>query len=315
MKLLHGLVPLALVACVSTPPEDISVSLALESEDLRNLPVIASGATSLLGLDVPDSHGELDARVTITGADSVTFRSLEFQVQVEGQALDVRMVRQRTPRGDLQGGLTASTIQDGDVLTFHFRARSLNDLVLPEGDGYAAQLALAWEEDTLASARETGTASLDVGDFVAAAFDTGSFALMASPREALEPDAVAGAQVRAAAEITSGLDVDIDAARVQVVYFGTDDVVPGIGLALIDSPAAQVGGAPATTVTPTDVLDVFTSDDPSAAPATYGPAGTVALVGEVTGGKAVVTVELDYTPSDGTAGVTTDVLAYVADVP
>ncbi len=301
--------------CVSTEPEDISVALTLDSENVRNLPVIASGETSLLGLDVPDSHGELAVRVTITGAASVRFRALTFQVDVDGQPLDVRMVRQRTPREPLQSGLTSSAIQDGDVLIFHYRARALNDLALPEGVPYGAGLSLSWDEDTLASIRETGTAVLDVADFVAAAVDTGSFALMPQPREVLEPDAVAGAQMRSAAELTSGLDVDVVDARVQVVYFGVDATIPGIGLALIDSPAVQIGGAPAGTVAPTDVLEVYSSDTPAASPATYDPAGTVALVGDVGGGKAVVTVELDYEPTDGTTGVTTDVIAYVADLP
>lgn len=304
-----------LAGCFSTAEDEISVSLELEAEEVRDLPVLASGATSLLGLDVPDSHGELAVRVNIEGASSVAFRGLELQVQVDGAPLEVRMVRQRTPREDLQAGLTATRIQDGDVLRFHVRARSLNDLALPQGVPYGADLALSWDEDTIETVRETGTAALQVSDFVAAAVDSGTFELLAQPREALEPDATEGAQFRAAAEVSSGLTVEVVAASARVVYFGPEAAVPGIGLALVDAPALQVGGAPAGAVAPDDVLDIYSSSAPAESPAPYTAGGTAAAVGSVASGKALVTLELDYEHTDGTPGVTTQALAFITDLP
>lgn len=312
--LAFALAPLS-SACFGTAADEISVTLELQAEDARDLPAIASGATSLLGLDVPDSHGELSARVTIDGASTVIVRSIEFQVQVDGEPLEVRMVRQRTPRGDLQGGLVGTVIQDGDILVFHYRARALNDLVLPQGMPYGIDLAISWEEDTIGATRETGTAGLRVDDFVAATVNTGSFALLDQPRSVDPPDTVAGAGFQSAAEVTSGLAVTVMDARVQIVYFGVGDELPALGLGLIDSPAAQVNGDPAGEVTPSDTLEIYSSTSPSDSPAPYAASGTVATTGDVTGGKAVVTIELDYEPTDGTAGVQTDLLTYVADIP
>jgi hypothetical protein len=48
--------------CFSSPcdPEpDITVTLSPLSEDVRTLPVLASGGTTLLGTAVPDAHGDI----------------------------------------------------------------------------------------------------------------------------------------------------------------------------------------------------------------------------------------------------------------
>jgi hypothetical protein len=92
-------------------------------------------------------------------------------------------------------------------------------------------------------------------------------------------------------------------------------VVPVLGLALIDQPALQIADVAASQVTPGDILDIYTSTTPTAPAAPNEPAGTAATTGDVSGGKALVTIEIDYTPTDGTAGLTTDALAYVVDVP
>jgi hypothetical protein len=306
---------LLVTGCISTEASRISVRLENTAQDVRDLPVIASGKTSLLGQDVPDSHGEITLVARVEGADHVLLSSLDFTVDIGGEALDLEIERTRIAGADAQTGLVSSTISDGDSIVIDFRAKQLAELVLPQGTPYLAHTTLAWQEDDI-GAVESDTVALDTASQIAAAFDTGSFELRTDrPHEARAPETGAtNAEIRGSVEVTSGLTVDLRATRIRTTYFGVS-TLPTLGLALVDSPAAQIAGASATQVAPTQVLDIYTSSNPTATPAPYAPAGTAAVTGDVSGGKALVTMEIDYEPSDGTGSVTTDVVAFVADVP
>jgi hypothetical protein len=313
MRLVVSSLVLLAFGCFSEEADSITVTLSQDGEEVRTLPVLASGAVSLLDVDVPDSHGSIDFGVHITGATEVELTSLGFAIEVDGAPLDVRITRQHVGDTNVATGPIPSTLHDGDVLTIDFRARQLDDIMLPEGVGYTAALDLGWREVTLETIRQADTASLEVVDTVAATVDAGSFALLSDPAAEVFAPAATGAEFSAAAEITSGLTVDIQAVRARTVYFGTDDTVPGIGLAIHDAVAHQVGGSNAVTVAPGATLDLYSSSDPDGSPAPSGVAGVSASVGDASGGKAVLTIEIDYEPTDGTPGVQTDVLVVATD--
>ncbi|MDP2345655.1 MAG: hypothetical protein Q8O67_32225 [Deltaproteobacteria bacterium] len=301
-------------------PDPITVTLEFSDEDFRDLPAIASGRTSLLGQSVPDSHGEVTALVHVANTDRVEFDELTaFTVQVNDAPLDLEVERVRVNDADAPNGnpLTPVTMSEGDLVIINFSAKQLAEIVQPQGADYVASAEVSWSEAD-AFGGQTGTAPLEVPAIIAATVNAGSFALVGDrPQEAIPPASLgAPAQMKASVEITSGLAVDVSAARVKITFIGLGDaVLPVLGLALIDQPALQIADVAAAQVTPSDILDIYTSTTPTAPAAPNEPAGTAATTGDVAGGKALVTIEIDYTPTDGTAGLTTDALAYVVDVP
>ena len=302
------------MGCIPTS-SPIAVTLAAAPSQVRSLPILASGNTSLLGVDVPDSHAEIVATVHVRGADLVVFGGLAFQVDVASHGLDVDIQRERV-NDQSADGIVPAELREGDLVRVNVRARDLANIAQPEGAAYRAHVVLQWRED-VAVGGQTDQAAVDVDDNVAAAVNAGSFALVSEqPQLAAAPSTSAppAADIRASGHVVSGLDVDVSAARIKATYFGAG-AIPSLGLALVDQPAVQVAGAPAGTIAPSDVVDVYTSSAPTASPAPHAAAGSAAVTGDVGGGKALVTIELDYAPHDGTAGVTTDALAFVADLP
>lgn len=301
-------------------PCPIVVTFEQGEEEFRDLPTLASGRTQLLGQDVPDSHADVSGIVHIECADHVLVDAISFGARVNDADLDIEIERSRNNDVDFDhGNPIGLAVFEGDIIRVHFRARALTEILQPQGAAYSAIYELQWSEDVpLFEAAQTGSARLETDAVVAAAVNTGSFAIDdTAPRSASLPVAATAAQLRASAKITSGLTVDVNDVRMSAVFFGVADLppaLPALGLALVDDPAVQVAGAAATQVAPSDVVDIFTSPDASAEPAVEGASGTAAATGDVSGGKAVVTIEIDYTPSDGTAGLTTDALAFVVDV-
>lgn len=311
-----ALLLVSLASCFSEPADEIHVSLSLAEQDFRSLPVIASGATSLLLTDAPDSHGVIEARVDIEGASEVDFAGLRLVVNVNGAPLDVRIVRQHVGAQDLQAGLTASVLHDGDVVAVEFRARALTQVLQPAGAGYTTRLEVDWREHSLEHLREASTADLDTSEVIATPVNATTFAPRATPAPSAPAPGSTTATFAVAAEVTSGLDVTVQAVRGKITYLGTDDLVPGLALALFSSGvASEVSGQHVGTVGPGDVLELFSSPNAAASPAPRAAAGTAASAGAVAGGKAIIAVEIDYDIDDGTPGVSTDLLYFVADVP
>lgn len=304
------------VGCtVGDGQENIVVTLELTEENFRDLPVVSSGKTSLLGQDVADSHGTVAATVRIDGAEQLVLSGFELAIDVDGAPLEHELVRLRVNESDAGAAFTGTIIADGDVLRADFRATPLDALVQPQGAAYTAALDVSWREEGVFEAVETGVATLEVPSFIAASVNTTTFQLVAGePQAASLALGATSAELRASVEVKNGLTVDVSGARMRATFFGVG-ALPALGLALVDQPALQIDDAAATNVAPAQVLDVYTSTSPTDDGAAEEPAGTAAATGDVSGGKALVTLELDYAPTDGTAGATTDVLSFVADVP
>lgn len=273
-----------------TPEPDIQVTLEKESEDVRSLPILSSGKTRLLSINVPDAHGDERVRVKMVNASSVSVEGLQFTQTIDGVTKSIDLVSQQHNDQDVAPGGTV--LQDG-VLKFQWRMKNLSEYALPAGKAHSGKVTLNWKYQGCRT--QTGVASLDLSGLIKAAVSATHFALADAPEpEASKPDTLAGAKARLAVKSAVGDTlVDIGQAKMTVTYFG-DGLVPALGVGLLgaDHLALQSGGTARTSVGPTEVLEVYTSKNPSANGASYETAGQAATTGTLSSGKALITLEI-----------------------
>ncbi|HEX8820929.1 MAG TPA: hypothetical protein VF794_13460 [Archangium sp.] len=293
------------------PEPDITVTLEPASEDVRSLPVLASGKLSLLGINVPDAHGDERARLKMTNASSVDVTSLRFEELVDGSPRSIELLAQQHNGQKLDAG---GVVTDKGQLRFAWRAKNLAELRLPEAKPHTGRITLNWKYEGCRT--QTGVATLDIPGYVKAVVSTGNLRLVSA--EASRPDVVKGAQVKMALQSSVGdAVVNLKDASFTVTYFGADGLVPGTGLGLV-SPAQvalQSGGAARTQIAVGETLDVFTSREPARSPAIYEPAGTAATIGNVNGGKALITLNVSSEKQSMPGVRQVDTVSELVDVP
>jgi hypothetical protein len=311
---MRSLLVVALLGLASCIPEDcdsVTVSLAPGVEEYRDLPVLASGATSLLGQDIADSHGRVGALVTVSPALEVEITSLTLAVTTDGDALDARIVRQTLDAGD--------ALHDGHDFDFWFRARSLTEILQPVNAAYSALISLGWRRTPIGCSVQEGSTETTVSGLVRTSADAGAFEIDATGTNSVEAPGLTGtSQMYVTLTNVSGVTAALSSVSARVTYLGLDSAlgVPGLGLGLFDGAlATQSGGAHATSVAGAANLAIYSSTDPSADGAPYAAAGTAAALGDVSGGKALVNLTINYELQDGTPSLATDTLVHVVDVP
>lgn len=227
----------ALAGCTGgyCSPESVptQVSIARVAEEVRTLPLLVSGATTIAGQEIPDAHGRLEftldvAHEGLTNAslafDDVQIRSLRLTVEIAGESVPVEVLQveggsggwAREARNSWHGaGVSGSKIVLWWTVDRDQTATPL-DVVLPEGAAYTATVDFDWEHEDCV-ARAAGHVSQPFSDFVQASVNARTFAPLAPPT--LELD---GAEVglRAAYRITSGLDVDVRSVAARAVFLG-----------------------------------------------------------------------------------------------
>lgn len=300
--------------CTSCDPETVqaSVELTLSDEEVRTLPILASGGTRVAGQEIADSHGrlEVDVNVTHRNISRVEVDDLTLEVSVNGTVVPVEVTNVGGGSGWEQADDESWSGQapDGSTLTVHWVVdrddADPEDLVLPEGTPYQATVDFTWSYEGC-SIRAHGTVHQSFDDHVQASVDAQTFRTV--DRHA-EWDAT-GAGFNATYETTSGLVVTVEDVTALAVFHASD-ATPGIGLVTFEEVGWNVSGDPGNTVTPEDRLNVHSSDptDPGGG---YAASGTVApptLMGQP--GLMVLSVTIQYRPDDPTASAETDSFVY-----
>jgi hypothetical protein len=272
------------------PEPDVSVTLEQPVEDVRSLPILSSGKTRLLSVNLPDAHGDDRVRLKMVNASSVVVDGLSFTQTIDGVVRNIELVAQQHNDQDVS---TGGTVVEGGVLRFAWRMKNLAEYVLPVGKSHLGKATLNWRFEGCRA--QTGVASLDISGLVKAAASASHFALADSPApEAYKADTLLGAKARVAVKSAVGESlINIGQAKMTITYFG-DGLVPALGLGLLSSPdlTLQSGGLARTSIGPTEVLEAYSSNNPSANAASYDFDGQAATTGTLSTGKALITLEL-----------------------
>jgi hypothetical protein len=291
------------------PEPDITVALAVASEDVRSLPVIASGKTHLLTADVPDSHGDVKVKLLVQNAKAaVSLSSIEYAQTIAGAAKDIEFTARRKGTADYTGG----PANDADVLQFQWRTKALTDLALPVGAAHSARVTARWEFKGCRI--QSGTASVDVPGLVKAAASATNLKLLTA--EAYQPNPTKGAKVKL--QLRSNVADAVDGLRdlkYSVSYFGSGAVPTlGIGLLTPTNIALQANGQGVTGISAVDTLDVYSSPTPNQPSAPYDFAGQAASTGVLGAGKGLIMFSItSYKASAPTVSVT-DTFAELVDL-
>lgn len=293
------------------PEPDITVSLSPESEEVRALPVLASGKLQLLDTDVWDSHGQVVVGVHPKGVDNVVLDSVSFEQQIGGQTKNIERVRTLLNDVDFTD---ASEASEGTKLGFFWRMKQLAEFGLEEAAAHTSKVTVNWR---YAGCRtQSGTATLDLSGKVKGVSTPKNFVLQTAESGRLETANGPMAKMVLKSAWSNDVVQAIANPSYTVVFF-SEGLPPIIGLGLADKSkiALRVNGMPRRSISSTEQLEVFTSSDASAK-APYDHAGTAAatqaLIG---GGKAVVQLKIESERANSAAGAQQDVITALVDVP
>lgn len=293
-----------------SPEPDLVVTMDQDIEEVRALPILASGKTELLAVQVPDSHGDFTVNLRITNAPYVIVDDFRVDQLIAGQPQDIELIRFRHNDEDLE---KTDQAFNQSKLRFNWRMKQLADYALTEGQQYTSKVTLNWR---YAGCRtQTGVATADVVGTVKSTNTLKNFVLQA--QDAGRIDVLRGpkAKLTLGSNISNDRVQNITAPKYTVVFF--DEGLPptlGLGLAGADNIALQVNGQPRRYIDAADTIEVYTSSNPSVGGAPYDHAGqgasTATLVG---GGKALVKLEIESERANGTSPEA-DVIWTLADV-
>lgn len=294
-----------------TPEPDLTVNLVQAAEDVRALPVLSSGKLSLLGVEVPDSHGDVSVQLSLEGADSISVEDLTFTQSVGGADKDVSLVRVQQGDAEYADGNRA---RNDDRFRFLWRMQELADYVLAEGTAAASTVALNWR---FAGCRtQTGVATVEVPQTVRSANTLKNLVLQSAEAGRLDLAQGPMAKMVVTSNVSNDTLVGVSNENLMVTFF-SEGLPPLIGLGLADAPqiALRVNGMPTSQIAPGQSMEIFTSSR-SSTDAPYDHAGqaasATALVG---GGKALVKLEVSSERASGTAGPQRDIIYSLVDVP
>lgn len=300
--------------CTTCDPETVhaTVELSLADEEVRTLPILASGATRVAGQEIADSHGrlEVDVNVTHRNISRVEVDDLTLEVSVNGTVVPVEVtnVGGGSDWEQADDGSWSGEAPDGSTLTVHWvvdrEQADVADMVLPKGAPYQATVDFAWSYEGC-SIRAHGSVHRSFDDHVQASVDAQTFRTV--DRRA-EWDAT-GAGFNATYRTTSGLVVTVEDVQALAVFHAAD-ATPGVGLVTFEEVAWNVSGDPGNTVTPEDRLHVHSAEaaDPGGGYAASGTVTPPTLMGQP--GLMVLSVTIRYRPDDPTASAETDSFVY-----
>jgi hypothetical protein len=245
------LATLTLSGCgVSCEPTSIAmdVKLALTSEQTRTLPILASGKTSVAGVEIPDSHGVLDWDVSFTDdrVNVVDVQDLRLEISIMGNSVPVQIVKVE--------GMDSSRLYDRDHVRIWWtvdphRATPV-ERALHEGDSYQAKIRFHWSLDGCQYSGDGIAEAVNPG-FVQPSVITTTF----NPTSGAVSTSGANASYEAHASIKNGISTTIQ--KVTAVALGLGDVP---GTVLWTQSTVTVNGLPVSSAAPGD--DVGFSGSP-----------------------------------------------------
>lgn len=311
------LVGLALApGCVRCDPKtvDATVDLALAEEEVRTLPIQASGATQVAGIEVPDSHGRLEVNLSVShpNISRVAIEDLTLQVTVNGSRVPVE-VPAIGGGGDWEqaddGSWSGTAFDNGSIQVWwrvdRGEVAAVDEQVLPKGAPYEATVSFTWEHDGC-DVRASGDVEQSFSDHVQASVDASTF----QTRNRTVAWNATAAGFRAGYETTSGLVVEVDDVEARATFLAASPTGGGLGLVRFEDVGWNVSGEATSTVAPGDVLHVHSAAE-SGAGASYAASGTVVppdLLGSR--GLVVLQVTIRYEPQDPTVSAEEDRFAY-----
>jgi hypothetical protein len=284
---------------VKHDPTELVIDAA--AEEVRTLPVIDSGHTSIAGIQIPDSHGlfryNLTLSKTVPRAD-VTRLTLAVQVAGHDVPLKITRIDSGVSTWQSVGGGWQGAIRNGSALAIWWTvdrslATSPTELMLTEGASYQQRLQFHWEAPPCTTDAAGDVDSSSTG-FVRASLVTTTFAKSANPT--IRHGAAMG--FSATYHVTNGITAVLDRTRATIVYLPAGPGAPGV--AYFSDLAATVDGQAATQVAPGKTLTLASKAD-----LPLLPAGTLA-----SHGLYILLVEVTEHPSDATAGNRVDLLGH-----
>lgn len=292
-----------LAGCIECNPSSVDAVVTLAPSDLqvRSLPILASGATNVAGIEVPDSHARLEFDVAVRGGPSfVEVEGLEVEVRVDGSPVPIEVHRvDGSGRWASSGSAWRGDLMDGGSLTIwwgvDWQRAGVDAIVLGEGEDVEVGVSFAWRVADCFYV-SSGTVEHPARLPVSASLATTTFEAAGAAR--LDPGALAGATFEANLRVANGLTTRIDGGDAVAVLLPTGVGAPGA--AVWTGVETYVGALPSSTVSPGETLRV-TQEAP-------------ALWSGGTKGLAVLVVHLRHHAADGTAGVQDDVLGFAVEV-
>ena len=273
-------VPAALPGCVACEPTEgpVSIGLSLREEANHALPILASGAMSVAGIEVPDSHGRLAFDVAIHNATGVDIDDLRLDASLDGRPLPAEITHVDGPSWRGHDGIWEGSVRAGGRIEIHWTVdrgplSGLDKIVLDEGSSLGLTLSFAWTHYGC-EGTETGTLTETTESVVLTAADAEGFSA-AAPVDLTAT--AAGASVEGSFR-TQGGTLTWRSAQAVVVFL-PETGAPSVAVATLEG---RVDGAAASTVRPGELVRVA-----NAAPAPFSPPA----VGE---GIHLTVVEIEY---------------------
>lgn len=312
----------ALSGCTDCSPPDPSATadVSFLQEEVRTLPIIASGAKGVWpftpppGLELPDSHGYIETRLeTTAGLPWVDVDGLSVELEVAGQEIPIRLTRVEGGRSDDKEepkGKWSDRVYDRAALKIWWavdrsQVSSVSRMVLSEGASYSLTIDFSWRH-TSCGGTVAGNVTRIFTDFIQASVNAKTFEGKGMPDIETTDD---GAGFKAQYGVGSGLEADVKGGSALIVYFSGSNKGEA-ALITFPSVGTKVNGLPASKVTPADTLEIYSAAD-AVIKASYGVTGTVIPPGYKPGaGLYVTTITISYTPSQATLGATNDVFGY-----
>lgn len=279
--------------CLECEPERIAfdIDLHMDSAEARTLPILASGATKVGDLDLPDSHGvftfspQIDRRNTTR----VSLTGLDIRIEVGGQDVDFDIVHtQGLGSGDVDMPLEGTLREDRPVSIWW---RLSDSVSLPEGTAYTVHLEADWILSGCAY-RASGTAYGAASEVIKASAVAQAFGIRGKPDIG---DAGGGKTLDARFNLRTGIETKVDEVHGFLLQAAN-----GPGVAAFPAMELRVDGVAGDVVAPGQQLEV---SERLPVPLTPPAESTE---------SALVVFIIHYSSQDGTPGAGTDVVGVLA---
>lgn len=292
-----------LAGCFECDPQTVDATVRLDRVDLqvRALPILASGATQVAGIQVPDSHARMEFDVGIDGGPfQVNVHNLRLEVRVDGSPLDVEVTQVESdgPWNQAGDAWSGSVRADGRLVVWwgvDWNKAGVDAVVLDEGAQVNVNMQFSWSVDDC-SFRSSGRVDHDETLPITPALATTTFRATGQP--SLDPGGLTGASFTVDLQVKNGVTTQIQDGDALAILLPTGLGAPGA--ALWPDVATQVGLLPADTVAPGETLRVR---EQTPTPWAGGKSGLAILV-----------VHLEHRAVDGTGGVQNDALGFAIRV-
>ncbi|MGB1586892.1 MAG: hypothetical protein ACPHID_07605 [Thermoplasmatota archaeon] len=279
--------PVALSGCTCMGEAiDMDVTLSLDREEVRSLPILASGAMSVTGLDIPDSHGKFTWDVDFDDhrVSQVDVHGLWLEIEVAGRTVPVDITHVEGLAGGGSGQDLHGRLTDGKPLQLWW-AVDRNQIDIPAGTSYEATLRFSW---SIAGCtyQASGDTTARHADQIQDSLVTTTFAAVDSAVSKTGATVSFSADLR----VKSGVHTELDEARAVAIWHG-----PVPAATVWTSTTMQVNNLPLRDAGPGDEVRIT------------GPARATTAD---SGGTWLLVVWVDH-DVEGASGVEKDLLAFV----